>query len=682
MDNTDPRTKVRPLRTWSAFSEIRHVPSEYEIVTHESNYTVRKHRSAAFELNPTTPANMWYLTYRDKSPVQVPDWHQFRDPDEMTYRKYVTAQDEQESMLKGVLDQYDSTAHDSEITAPWLDTLAHLLVPTRYPVHGLQMTQAYLGTIAPSSYITNCAAFSAADLLRRGSLIAYRTRQLQRARPDTNSLRDARRIWEADHGWQPARKALETALIAYDWAECLTAVNLVLRPALDEILLGQFANVARKNNDDLTWLLLTNLAKDSARATRWSCALARFAIERNPENASSFVRWVKKWRTRAEEAAGGLATLLTSVSTPGQEEHATLEAARNAIAASLDAAGISDSMNRTVSATENTTQASPPRHATPPLSDPLIALFDRYAAVPGANACRWSGLTFYRFESPVAPHWDQTGSLTFCVIVQGRQCVSINKTKQFCDSANYLLINRATRLQAEIVEASPARPFLSMILQIPAAAVAEVLVESLPTLEARQPVGDNEDEEDEDEEDDPYVSKFDGDLRDAVTRFVKTLDDDSERRSLGPLFLREIVFRLLRQDQAPRLVSAALYGKSSRKVFAAIRYMQAEYHRSISIDEIAREVGASTSTLAHSFKEIIGVSPYHFLKQLRLERARVLMIREGWGVSEAAARTGHASASHFVKAFTGYFGEAPRHYANQFRGRPTLNVMETTETEP
>ncbi|MCP3709301.1 AraC family transcriptional regulator N-terminal domain-containing protein [Paraburkholderia sp. CNPSo 3274] len=673
MDDSASNAKARPLHTWSVFGEIRRMPSEYEIVTHEVNYTLRKRRTAAFELNPTTPANMWYLTYRDKSPVQVAEWNEFRDPDEMTYRKYVTTQDEQESVMKGVLDQYERTAHDSDISARWLDTLARVLIPTRYPVHGLQMTQAYLGTIAPSSYITNCAAFAAGDLLRRGSLIAYRTRQLQLARPDVHVLVEARRIWEADLGWQPARKALETALITYDWAECLTAVNLVLRPALDEVLLAQLANVARKNRDDLTWLLLTNLAMDSARAARWSCALARFAIARNPDNVGSFARWVKKWRARAEDAAGGLATLLTSVSSPGQEELKTLEAARNAIAASLEAAGISADLDKTVVAANRPTKSSAaPQYMAPLLSDPLIALFDKYAVAPGANPCRWTGLTFYRFESPVAPHWDQTASLAFCIVVQGRKRVTINGRKYFFDPANYFLINRATRLQAEILEGSPAQPFLSMILQIPAAAVAEVLIESLPGLQAQAGA--------DDEEEEAYVSKFDGDLRDAVLRFLKTLDDDSERRLLGPLFLREIVFRLLRHDQAPRLVTAALYGKTSRKVFAAIRYMQSEFDKSITIDDIARAVGASTSTLAHSFKEIIGVSPYHFLKQLRLERARVLMIREGWGVSEAAARTGYASPSHFVKAFTSYFGEAPSQYANQFRGKPTLNVMETTET--
>jgi AraC-like DNA-binding protein len=672
MDGTAPRTKNRPLRTWSAFGEIRHVPSEYEIVTHEVNYTVRKRRAAAFELNPTTPANMWYLTYRDKSPVQVSDWNEFRDPDEMTYRKYVTAQDEQESVVKGVLDQYDRSGHDRDIAASWLDMLAYLLIPTRYPVHGLQMTQAYLGTIAPSSYITNCAAFSAADLLRRGSLIAYRTRQLQLARPDARVLGEARRIWEGDPRWQPARKAVETALIAYDWAECLTAVNLVLRPALDEVLLNQVADVARRNHDDLTWLLLTNLARDSARATRWSCALARFSIGRNPDNVGTLVRWAKKWRIRAEDAAAGLATLLSSASVASQEELTTLEAARNAIVGSLAAAGIPEDLPRAVAPAGATTNAATPSDSA--RRNPLIALFEKYAPAPGANPCRWTGLTFYRFEGPVAPQWDQTASLTFCVVVQGRKRVSIDGRKYFYDPENYFVINRATRLQAEILEASPSHPFLAMILQIPAAAVAEVLIESLPSLEAQPTV--------EGDEEEAYVSKFDGDLRDAVTRFVKTLGDDSERRLLGPLFLREIVFRLLREDQAPRLVASALYGKSSRKVFAAIRYMQAEYHRPINIDEIARSVGASTSTLAHSFKEIMGVSPYQFLKQLRLERARVLMIREGWGVSEAAARTGYASPSHFVKAFTGYFGEAPSHYANQFRGKPTLNVSETTETRP
>ena len=56
------QTPARKLRTWSRFGQIRRVPSEYEIVTHDANYTVRKDRAAALEANPTSPVNMWYLT--------------------------------------------------------------------------------------------------------------------------------------------------------------------------------------------------------------------------------------------------------------------------------------------------------------------------------------------------------------------------------------------------------------------------------------------------------------------------------------------------------------------------------------------------------------------------------------------------------------------------------------------
>ena len=62
---------TRKLRTWSRFGQIRRVPSEYEIVTHDANYTTRKERKSALEGNPSSPVNMWYLTYRDRSPLSA-----------------------------------------------------------------------------------------------------------------------------------------------------------------------------------------------------------------------------------------------------------------------------------------------------------------------------------------------------------------------------------------------------------------------------------------------------------------------------------------------------------------------------------------------------------------------------------------------------------------------------------
>ena len=220
-------------------------------------------------------------------------------------------QDEQETVVEG---SWTSTARPGTTCrwpSRWVEGLATLFTPTRFPVHALQMCTAYLGHMAPASYISNCAVFGAGDLLRRVSLVAYRTRQLADA-TSSSIGRTERALWEQNEAWQPARRALEQLLTAYDWGECFTAMNLVLRPTLDQILLRQLANAARDTGDELTWLLLGNLAVDAARCTRWSTALARYAIEQRPGNRDVLRRWVDRWTPRAEAAAAGLGQLSTA----------------------------------------------------------------------------------------------------------------------------------------------------------------------------------------------------------------------------------------------------------------------------------------------------------------------------------------------------------------------------------
>jgi toluene monooxygenase system protein E len=304
--------RARRHRTWSAFGELGRIPSEYEIVTHDTNYTLRTGRTAALELNPSAPANLWFLTYRDRSPLRVPDWNGFRDPDQLTYRTYVTLQDEQETVVRGILDEYSEAGHDGGLPTAWLEILALLFTAARRPAHAVQLCHSYVGQMAPSSYISNCAAFAAGDMLRRVSLLAYRTRELQRAHPGFRFGTADRTRWETHPAWQPARRALEEALVAYDWGESFVAVNLALRPALDDVLLRRLGDAARASGDDLTWLLLANLEVDAARCRRWSTALAEYAVAERPDNAAVIERWMSRWRPRADAAAQGLLQLLES----------------------------------------------------------------------------------------------------------------------------------------------------------------------------------------------------------------------------------------------------------------------------------------------------------------------------------------------------------------------------------
>lgn len=314
--------KKRKQRTWSAFGEVRKLPSEYEIVTHETNWTLREGRKAALEQNPSSPANLWYLTYREGSPLQVPNWNAFRDPDQITYKHYVSIQGEQETRVAGLLDEFSDANNDATYNPEWRRFLGQVFNPTRYLAHGAQQIAAYYGHMAPSSYITNAATFAAGDLLRWVSLIAYRTKELQDAWPDEGFGVNDRGTWENDPAWQPARKAVEYALTSYDWGESFTAVNLVLLPTLSNVLLTQVRDAAHANGDELTWLLLGSLELDAQRRDRWSAELARFAISERAENAAALQKWIDRWAPRADaaaEAIGSFFAMLPAASTPAAD---------------------------------------------------------------------------------------------------------------------------------------------------------------------------------------------------------------------------------------------------------------------------------------------------------------------------------------------------------------------------
>jgi toluene monooxygenase system protein E len=114
----------------------------------------------------------------------------------------------------------------------------------------------------------------------------------------------------------------------------------VLRPTLDEVLIRQMANVAHDHRDDLTWLLLSNLGIDADRCTRWSTALAQYAIEHGESNRDVLRRWVDRWSPHAEAAAAGLGQLFEQLPSGGRSADTVARAANSARGRVLSEAGL------------------------------------------------------------------------------------------------------------------------------------------------------------------------------------------------------------------------------------------------------------------------------------------------------------------------------------------------------
>ncbi len=284
---------LKGLKTWSHLAGNRRRPSEYEVVSTNLHYHMDNQENP-WELDPNIPMAKWYRKYRNESPLKCDDWDAFRDPDQMIYRTYNILQDGQENYVQGLFDQMNDRGYDQMLQPEWVPVLAKLYTPGRYLFHALQLGSAYIHQMAPASTITNCATYQTADSLRWMSHTAYRTKELSNGFSGEGFGENERNIWENDPVWQGFRELAEKALIAWDWAEAFVAINLVLKPAVEECLLVQLGDAGRHNGDTLLGLLNQAQMRDAERHRRWSTALVKMAVETDG-NSAVLQKLVDKW---------------------------------------------------------------------------------------------------------------------------------------------------------------------------------------------------------------------------------------------------------------------------------------------------------------------------------------------------------------------------------------------------
>ena len=98
------------------------------------------------------------------------------------------------------------------------------------------------------------------------------------------------------------------------------------------------------------------------------------------------------------------------------------------------------------------------------------------------------------------------------------------------------------------------------------------------------------------------------------------------------------------------------------KIIPTVVYMEENLHRTIRIQELAGLVYLSPRQYDRVFKEVYGVSPSHYLAQLRLNRACQLMADASFPLGEIWERCGFTDNPFFYRQFKKEFGITPKQY--------------------
>ncbi len=339
----------QPLRTWSHLVAERRRPTEYEIVS--TNMLWSTDDELPWAMGKSIPMSEWYIRYRNNGVLQHANWDGYRDPDKLVYRTYNMLQDGHESYVEALLEDHRRNDHDLSLDKEWVEFLSKSYTPMRYLQHTVQMSAAYLTTMAPASTIENCFIFECADQLRWLNWTAYRTVELSRMFPDLGFSEGERSTWENDPGWQGFRSLMERLLVTWDWGEQFLALHLVARPAIDSALRFLAAS-AQSVGDTLLAMLLRAQLDDSARTDRFASALVAFVYddaENGAANRENVVAIVKKWSPAGEDA---LEAFFRAYGPSNETGHSTgdlrdvlegYRAQRDALLGDLVAAGEDDS---------------------------------------------------------------------------------------------------------------------------------------------------------------------------------------------------------------------------------------------------------------------------------------------------------------------------------------------------
>ncbi|MDN8060256.1 helix-turn-helix transcriptional regulator [Burkholderia gladioli] len=94
-----------------------------------------------------------------------------------------------------------------------------------------------------------------------------------------------------------------------------------------------------------------------------------------------------------------------------------------------------------------------------------------------------------------------------------------------------------------------------------------------------------------------------------------------------------------------------------------------------SIEQLAAEIGMSSSSLHEHFRAVTAMTPVQFQKQLRLQNARSLMLVEDIDVTTAALHVGYESSSQFSREYRRHFGEPPARDIARLRASAGLAVV-------
>ena len=157
-------------------------------------------------------------------------------------------------------------------------------------------------------------------------------------------------------------------------------------------------------------------------------------------------------------------------------------------------------------------------------------------------------------------------------------------------------------------------------------------------------------------------------LRECLLRFHRAVAEGAPSLSVESTLNYALAHLIQRYADDRRSRSSGLNERTA--VRRAREYIDGHYDADVSLSELAKLVHLSPFYFARAFQKEVGLPPHAYLENVRVKRARELLLR-GLPISDVSAAVGYADQSHLTNRFKRLLGMTPGQVA---RSRETASV--------
>jgi len=279
--------------------------------------------------------------------------------------------------------------------------------------------------------------------------------------------------------------------------------------------------------------------------------------------------------------------------------------------------------------------------------------------VPAAEG-RWKndalGLMFAK-ASVIREPTQQVYEPVFALVVQGEKQLLLGDQLFTCGRGSFVVVSVDLPITFQISRATAKEPYLALALTLKPAAIASLLLEatSVDRLPASAEVAGM------------GVSDAPSELLDALVRLLRLLDQPRDLPVLAPIAEKEILWRLLCSKQGPRLRQVGLADSRLSQIGRAMRWMREHYRETLPVEELARISAMSVTSFHRHFRAVALMSPLQYLKHIRLQEARALLLAQAEDVASVGHAVGYDSPSQFSREYKRAYGSPPSQDARALR---------------